>query len=281
MERKICGKCGIEKGLSSFYQTKRNKSGYRETCKVCYSDYNKNQNVKRKSDTYEKRVRLKFNEKYFEKIDSTDKAYFLGLVYSDGSVLYDKTKSIYGLVISLHKKDRHILEDFIRMVDGELGVWDSSVRDICQVRLNGKKMSKDLVNIGCEPNKTFTIEYPDIPKELERHFLRGYFDGDGCVRINSDKRDGSKRGDLRIVGGSEKMINKINERMNILFGSNINKLYGPKGGKYKFIGWSGMSDIEKIYEGFYRDTDLFLNRKKLIFDEVIDIIKNKRKYRKK
>ena len=97
MERKICGKCGIEKGLSSFYQTKRNKSGYRATCKVCYSDYNKNQNVKRKSDTYEKRVRLKFNEKYFEKIDSTDKAYFLGLIYSDGSVLYDKTKSIYGL----------------------------------------------------------------------------------------------------------------------------------------------------------------------------------------
>jgi hypothetical protein len=42
-----------------------------------------------------------------------------------------------------------------------------------------------------------------------------------------------------------------------------------------------MSDIEKIYNGFYSETDLFLNRKKIIFDEVIDIIGSKNKYRKK
>ena len=32
------------------------------------------------------------------------------------------------------------------------------------------------------------------------------------------------------------MLNKINERMNLLFGTNINKLYGPKNKEYKFIG---------------------------------------------
>ena len=42
-----------------------------------------------------------------------------------------------------------------------------------------------------------------------------------------------------------------------------------------------MSDIERIYDGFYSDTDLFLNRKKIIFDEVIDLIGDKNKYRKK
>ena len=51
--------------------------------------------------------------------------------------------------------------------------------------------------------------------------------------------------------------------------------------EYKFIGWAGMSDIEKIYNGFYSETDLFLNRKKIIFDSVINEIKNKIKYRKK
>ena len=77
------------------------------------------------------------------------------------------------------------------------------------------------------------------------------------------------------------MINKINERMNVLFGTNINKLYGPKNKKYKFIGWSGMTDIEKIYNGLYENSDLFLHRKKTIFDYVIHLINNKKKYRKK
>ena len=69
--------------------------------------------------------------------------------------------------------------------------------------------------------------------------------------------------------------------MNDLFGVNVNKLYGPKNKDYKFIGWAGMTDIEKIYEGFYTNTNLFLKRKKVIFDVVISEIKNKSKYRKK
>lgn len=38
---------------------------------------------------------------------------------------------------------------------------------------------------------------------------------------------------------------------------------------------------EKIYQGFYFESNFFLSRKKIIFDEVIEIIKNKKKYRKK
>jgi len=35
--------------------------------------------------------------------------------------------------------------------------------------------------------------------------------------------------------------------------------------------------FEKIYEGFYVNSNLFLNRKKTIFDDVIFEIKNKKK----
>jgi hypothetical protein len=37
----------------------------------------------------------------------------------------------------------------------------------------------------------------------------------------------------------------------------------------------------KKFNEDYSDTDLFLNRKKIIFDEVIDLIGDKNKYRKK
>lgn len=226
-------------------------------------------------------IRKKYNEKYFETINTEDKAYFLGLIFSDGCIVNDPEKHRYKLNIKLHKKDIHILYSFIKSIDGEMDVWKNKKRDMCEVGVSGKKIIDDLEKNGVVTNKTFIIEYPSIDENLERHFLRGYFDGDGCIRLSEDKRDNSKRGDLRIVGGSVSMIEKINERMNYLFGTNKNKIYGPKNKKYCFIGWAGMSDIEKIYEGFYKGSNLYLERKKTIFDNIIKVVNNKQKYRKK
>lgn len=281
MKRKICTKCKIEKDESEFYKTTRNKTGLRENCIMCIKEYNKNKNIDRKQKNYVKRKKYFYDEDFFENINNEEKAYFLGFVFADGSVVYDEKKFIYQLTLKLHTKDTHILESFIKSVNGEMKVWKHGQREISEVHFSGKKITNDLIKLGATPKKTFTLCYPNIDKNLERHFLRGYFDGDGCIRINTDRRDGSKRGDLRIVSGSIEMLNKINERMNYLFGTNVNKLYGPKNKEYKFIGWAGMNDIEKIYNGFYSDTDLFLKRKKIIFDEVVETIKNKQKYRKK
>lgn len=30
-------------------------------------------------------------------------------------------------------------------------------------------------------NKTFKLNWPDIDEYLQAHFIRGYFDGDGCI----------------------------------------------------------------------------------------------------
>ena len=225
--------------------------------------------------------RKKFNEDYFEVIDTPEKAYFLGFIFADGCLINNPKEYRYKLVIKIHNKDEDMLKRFISLLDSEVEIWRSKNRDISEIGFSSKKMINDLKNLGIHQNKTYTIEYPKIDEKLEKHFLRGYFDGDGCIRINKDKRDQSKRGDLRIVGGSVKFIQTLNERMGKLFGVNVNKIYGQKNKQYKFVGWAGMSDIEQIYNGFYSDTDLFLIRKKIIFDEVIDIIREKYKYRKK
>lgn len=227
-------------------------------------------------------IRNNYNENYFEKIDTEDKAYFLGFIFADGCIIYDPSKYRYKIEIKLHPKDRHILESLIKFIEGEMKIWYDNNREMCQVSISGKKFVSDLIKLGLTPNKTFNLEYPKISEKLEKHFLRGYFDGDGCIRVRTDKRDNTKLGDLRIVSGSIDMLNMINQRMHILFGTKINKLYGPKNKQYKFIGWASMSDVEKIYEGFYgtSNDDLFLIRKKVIFDEVTEIVKNKKKYRK-
>ena len=222
-------------------------------------------------------LRKEYNHSYFENIDSEDKAYFLGFIYADGSIV---TNGRNRLIINIHTKDQHILEDLIVCIDGKMNIWNQKGRNICQISISGKKIVEDLIKHGLHQNKTFTIKYPNIPVELERHFLRGYFDGDGCIRIKKDKRDGKEIGDMRFVGGSIDMLNSINERMNFLFGTKKNSLYGPKDKEYKFLGWAKMTDIENIYHGFYDDSNFYLKRKKETFDKVMNTIKDKTKYRK-
>jgi hypothetical protein len=223
----------------------------------------------------------KYNEDYFEKIDDENKAYFLGFICADGCVINNPKTYRYQLCLKLHIKDKHILESFIKCIDGDMSVWKHHQREMGEVNLSGKKLINDLLKLGVKPNKTLKLTYPEIDEKYERHFLRGYFDGDGCIRIKTDKKDGSIRGDLRIVGGSIEMITSINNRFNYLFNTNKNKIYGNENKVCRNIGWSSMYDIENIYHGFYDESKLFLIRKKSIFDEVIGIIKSKQKYRKK
>jgi DNA invertase Pin-like site-specific DNA recombinase len=66
----------------------------------------KRNNIKLRPATANKR-QYKINEDYFEKIDTEEKAYFLGFLYADGHITSGKGKSI---TLSLQKADIHILE---------------------------------------------------------------------------------------------------------------------------------------------------------------------------
>lgn len=52
-----------------------------------------------------------------------------------------------------------------------------------------RTIKNQLIALGCIPQKTFEIEFPSdeiVPRELKHHFIRGYFDGDGCVTSSAD-----------------------------------------------------------------------------------------------
>ena len=45
-----------------------------------------------------------------------------------------------------------------------------------------KKIFKDLIKLGVTPRKSLTLKFPTfLNEDLMRHFIRGYFDGDGCI----------------------------------------------------------------------------------------------------
>jgi hypothetical protein len=227
-------------------------------------------NIERKN----KVVKYDFNEFYFETIDSEDKAYFLGFIVADGCVS-DKTNTI-----KIIQKETDILYEFKKYINSDGVVFTSKNRNISSFSVSSSKTKSDLEKLGIHSNKTMIVKYPNIPNNLQNHFMRGVFDGDGCITLRTDKRDRQQRGQVNICSGSYDFIKDYYDKL-VLFAnlSGRNKIRCPKG-TYHVVDWGGLSDVENIYNFLYKDSTIFLKRKKETFEKVISITKAKNKYRK-
>src|ERR1035437_3893868 len=152
----------------------------------------KRNNIVLRPATQNKRS-YKINEDYFEIIDTEEKAYLLGFMYADGNL----SKGGSGIKICLQEEDRDILEKFSIPIYGfakiyeEIKVKNGISRRYLTSAVYCEKMHKDLTKLGCPPKKTFIIRMPHkdiVPEHLLRHFIRGYFDGDGCICITNPIR---------------------------------------------------------------------------------------------
>lgn len=123
------------------------------------------------------------NYSFFENIDNEVKAYFLGLFYADGCNL-EKTKCVH---IGFAEKDKELLYKFVEAIESNhrIDVRNRSLgnsQDFYRVTINSPILSADLAKHGCVSAKTHVLDkMPDMSEELYRHFIRGYFDGDGSV----------------------------------------------------------------------------------------------------
>lgn len=61
-------------------------------------------------------------------------------------------------------------------------------------------MINHLAKYGIVQNKGFNLVFPNFLKEeLLRHYLRGYFDGDGSISTNGKNRNGSPKYALNLI----------------------------------------------------------------------------------
>jgi hypothetical protein len=139
------------------------------------------------------------DEHFFDCIDTEAKAYFLGLLYTDGCN-YIKIKNnnhINFIMISLQERDKHILDTFCDYIFGNNNILlkritkkDYNRQDQYCLRIVSRHMSETLLSYGMEPRKSFTMEMPTcIPSHLFRHFVRGMWDGDGSIFYNTNSKN--------------------------------------------------------------------------------------------
>jgi hypothetical protein len=145
-------------------------------------------NVLRKNNIKSRIRKHKCNEDYFEKIDSNEKAYWLGLLFADGYVRQRKQfngkHKQGGIVgISLKNGDEYLLEKLIIDLESTYKLR-KQIKDIFlsyKLEVNSSKMVNDLINLGCVPNKSLILLPPNLDNGFISHFIRGYFDGDGSI----------------------------------------------------------------------------------------------------
>jgi tRNA1(Val) A37 N6-methylase TrmN6 len=140
----------------------------------------KRNNIDIRSDSESKR-KYPLDESILDHIDSEIKAYFLGLLWSDGNI----SKKGNDISIRLISKDKEILQQLSMFFYGQDRIMiatDGNNREIATFRMSSQKLKQRLGELGCHPNKTFTNKYPvGLDPSLDRHFIRGVIDGDGSV----------------------------------------------------------------------------------------------------
>lgn len=135
-----------------------------------------------------------FDKSYFHTIDSPEKAYWLGFIYADGWVVYSEIRRTYELGIQLKSTDWRHLEKFNQSLGGAhkivfgsedkyiAGYNNMSHTEYALLRIYSKQIVSDLINHGVVQNKTKALDFPRV-QDYFVDFLRGYFDGDGCLYI--------------------------------------------------------------------------------------------------
>jgi len=206
---------------------------------------------------------LGINEAFFKKW-SAEMAYILGFFSADGCLTINPRSSHY---IEFSCNDKDVLEKIKRALksDHKIGGrkrvnpnWKKSYR----LQIGSKKMFNDLVKFGFTVNKTETVSLPKIPKKYFADYLRGYFDGDGCINYGyyhyKDRRAKKYHILFRLVCKNKKYLIDLSKQIKNLVDTKGKNLFAH--GNAFGLSYS-TKDSLKILNFIYNKPTIYLTRK--------------------
>lgn len=124
-----------------------------------------------------------FNEDYLKKIDSAEKAYWVGFIAADGYV-HEKRGFMR---IKLQECDYDHLVKFVQAINGDINMIKYEYHNITgnkqyYAEVNSRKFIDNLINLNIRQGKSSGKEQlSPIPKRYIRDYIRGLWDGDGHI----------------------------------------------------------------------------------------------------
>ena len=211
---------------------------------------------------------LKFNTRFFKTINTEEKAYWLGFIYADGYIGFNKKGGSFEL--TLKYSDIKHLEKLNTTLNSEVEIKTKYVKlndkifKACRLGLHRYEFCKDLKDKGCVERKSLILKFPQkgvLTEDLVKHFIRGYFDGDGHVHsygINNDCYVFQLLGTFEMLNTIKKYFIKNNLIYDIPKYPKRTKKDSNK--NTFFMNFSGNNARNILYH-CYKNSNIYLDRK--------------------
>lgn len=220
----------------------------------------KRNNIKLKK----RKTSVKSNIKFFSEYNE-ESCYWAGFILADGYI----RKNRNTLHIKLNHGDIDHLYLFLKSIKCNKSSLIKKYKNYVSIDIHLDEYKNDLSNnFDIKPNKTYNATITNkIPFKYYRHFIRGYFDGDGCISVTTT-RSISFVGTVEVLGFIK---NFFYENLNVnLKSRNITPPICNLKNNIGTISYSGMNS-KKIVDWLYSDSKLYLKRK---YDKYLELYKN-------
>lgn len=209
----------------------------------------------------------------FFSVWTEESAYLFGYLLADGCIWKGKSG---GHIVRVSSKDYEIVFMFKELLASEHKIYQTQ-KGQYTFEFSDKKMYEDLLEMGLKERKSTEAVFPEnIPDEMLRHVIRGYFDGNGSF-VYTNHRPGKKKIVSQFVLKNKDFGNGLKEacsRLGVgplkLSEVNTKGTYGHS--KY-FTIRIYVKDTRKLYEMMYKDATVFLERKKDYYDQCLEEMK--------
>jgi hypothetical protein len=197
-------------------------------------------------------------EDFFDNIDTQEKVYFLGFLYADGN-----NTSNGRVSMSLQERDVETLRLLNNLIQPTKPLYYNKTisknnknhqNQYCLI-IDNKHVNQRLNELGMVKAKSLVITFPKwLNKDLTRHFIRGFFDGNGSIGID-------KNYNIQIVSTlsfCESIKRIIYDILSIESYVYIDKDLNPIIRRFKI---RKKKDMLKFLDWIYQDSTIHLQRK--------------------
>ncbi|MFZ2556167.1 MAG: LAGLIDADG family homing endonuclease [Minisyncoccia bacterium] len=220
------------------------------------------------------------NHDFFKKW-GPEMAYVLGFFAADGCMIQSNRGSHF---IEFHITDREILIAIRRVLKSNhkisVRVRKNPKHKVgYRIQIGSKEMYHDLQALGMSSRKSLTLRMPDIPSKYFGHFVRGYFDGDGCVYFKKHHAKDRKKPRYvfatRFTCGSRPFVASL---LTMLRRRGLQKgfILEKQNTAYELV--FSHHDSVALYRIMYDtlgDSDIYLSRKYKLFTHAIETLYGK------
>lgn len=213
------------------------------------------------------------NENFFKRW-SSEMAYILGFFAADGSMTVNQRGAHYT---DFYITDRKLLSKIRKALGSNHKIratkrrknWNTTYH----LQIGSKEIFKDLSKLGFTSRKSKYIKLPNVPRRYFSDFVRGYFDGDGCVSLGNYQQKNRKKSSrilmTRFTTGNKNFLQDLLEFLQKYTNIKGGTIYKKKG---SFELTFSIKDSLRLYRFMYADikSNFFLERKYQIFQKALN-----------